>query len=75
MSARTVDEILQQLRTLPDDKQQEVLRFVRELKASTLQGVPGQRILRFAGAIPKADLDAMRRAIDAGCERVDTDEW
>ena len=38
-------------------------------------GVPGASLLRFAGAIPEAELDAMTRAIEEGCERTDSHEW
>jgi hypothetical protein len=38
-------------------------------------GVPGASLLRFAGAISLKDLDAMREAIEEGCERTDFNEW
>jgi len=75
MSASTISEIVEQLRALPDDKQREVLRFVRRLKASTPSGVPGKQLLRFAGTIPQSDLQAMREVIEAGCEQVDQYDW
>ena len=38
-------------------------------------GVPGSQLLRFAGGIPASDLPVMAEAIEAGCERVDRDQW
>jgi hypothetical protein len=38
-------------------------------------GVSGESLLRFAGAIPKDELDRMTQAIAEGCEQVDPDEW
>ena len=39
------------------------------------QGVPGRNLLRFAGTIPAADLNAMSAAIEQGCEQVEINEW
>jgi len=53
----------------------QVLEFARTLAGSTIQGVPGWQLLRFAGAIPPDDIQLMRSAIEQDCEQVDTDEW
>lgn len=60
---------------LPDNLQQEVLEFVRKLKTSVPQGASGKSLLRFVGAIPLADLEEMKQAIESDCERVDLNEW
>jgi len=39
------------------------------------KGVPGKQLLRFAGAIQKDDLQAITQTIEAGCERIDLNEW
>ena len=39
------------------------------------RGVPGARLLPFAGSIPAEDLKVMEDAIREGCERVDPDGW
>ena len=38
-------------------------------------GVAGQSLVRFAGTIDARELDAMRAAIEAGCERTDDRDW
>ncbi len=75
MSDPIVTQVVEELADLPEHLQQQVLEFVRRLTASGRQGVPGKDLLRFAGAIPADDLERMRRAIEAGCEKVDTDGW
>jgi hypothetical protein len=42
---------------------------------STVKGVPGKQLLRFAGSIPKEDLQLMSEAIKQDCEKVDVNEW
>jgi hypothetical protein len=39
------------------------------------RGVPGSRLVGFAGSIAAEDLTAMRDAIRQGCEQVDGDAW
>jgi hypothetical protein len=41
-----------------------VLEYSRTLVSSQVRGVPGQQLLRFAGAIPPDDLLLMREAIE-----------
>ncbi len=69
------DEILGQLDFLPVQEQMRVLEYARLLAASRRLAIPGRELSRFAGAIPKSDLDEMARAIAQGCERVDSNEW
>jgi len=40
-----------------------------------LQGVPGKKLLRFAGTIPHDDILMMQKAIQEDCERIDLNEW
>ena len=75
MSASIISEIVEQLKGLPDDLQQEVLGFVRSLRASARRGIPGTQLLQFSRAIPMDDLKLMRQAIEASCEQVDLREW
>lgn len=65
--------ILDQLDRLAPEEQMEVLAYARALAQSI--GVPGQEMLRFAGLIPPADLAEMERAIEEGCEQIDSDGW
>jgi hypothetical protein len=63
------------LSDLPLSQQRQVLEFARTLQERTLVGVPGAKLIKFAGAISDDDLTAMSNAITAGCEEVDADEW
>jgi hypothetical protein len=75
MDISIIDEVIEQLRAMPQHLQWRVLEFARILAKSQVQGTPGQKLLRFAGSIPPDDLLLMREAIEQGCEQVDTNEW
>lgn len=75
MSETIIGQVLEQLRTMPDRLQQEVLVFTRQLKASTQAGVPGKKLLQFADAISLEDLAIVQQAIAEDCEQVDLNEW
>ncbi|MBW4620277.1 MAG: hypothetical protein KME17_13100 [Cyanosarcina radialis HA8281-LM2] len=75
MSIAIIDEVVEQLKVMPQHLQWQVLEFVRELVKSEMRGTPGQQLLRFAGSIPPDDLQLMHEAIEQDCERVDVDEW
>ena len=68
-------EICSYLHRLPLEQQRHVLEFVRALAAAPVRGVPGQALLRFAGAIDASDLMTMAQAIEDGCERVHGEDW
>jgi hypothetical protein len=75
MDISILEQVIEQLKVMPQDLQWQVLEFARALAGSTIQGVPGWQLLRFAGAIPADDIQLMRSAIEQDCEQVDTDEW
>jgi hypothetical protein len=52
---------------LPVEQQRQVLAFARNLSQPIPRGVRGSELLKFSGAIDEADLNAMSRAIEAGC--------
>lgn len=66
---------MQELEDLPNHLQQDLLEYVRELRSAKPRGVLGRELLQFAGTITKDDAEAMRKAIEAGCEQVDANEW
>ena len=68
-------QLVQQVDQLPLEFQRKVLDFAQALALALPKGVPGRSLLRFAGAIEAEDLKTMSKAIEAGCERVDADEW
>lgn len=75
MDTPIVEKVVEQLKALPHELQWRVLEFTRALALSALHGVPGQQLLRFAGAIPLDDVQLMSQAIERACEQVDSDEW
>ena len=74
MSSTIVAKVVEQLETLPENLQQRVLAFVQTLQVVVRSGIPGKRLLSFAGAIPPDDLQLMRQAIETGCEQIDLSE-
>ena len=75
MNISIIDEVIEQLRLMPQHLQWQVLEFARTLVKAKVRGTPGQQLLRFAGSIPPDDLQVMREAIEQDCEQVDTNEW
>jgi hypothetical protein len=75
MSIPIIDEVVEQLKVMPQHLQWQVLEFVRALVKTEVSGTPGKQLLRFAGSIPPEDLQLMQEAIEQDCERVDVNEW
>ncbi len=75
MDPLVIEQVVEEIRGLPRESQWRVLEFARSLAQPARQGVPGRRLLRLAGSIPADDVQAMREAIDQGCERIDSREW
>jgi hypothetical protein len=75
MSISVIDQVVEQLRAMPQPLQWQVLNFARTLIDSKIQGVSGQQLLQFAGSIPFDDLQLMQEAIEQNCEQVDLNEW
>lgn len=68
-------ELTEQIRRLGNDQQRRVLDFARSLKPESGNGATGKALLAHAGAITTDDLAAMTKAIDEGCETVNSNEW
>jgi len=76
MNPSIIDEVFERLKVMPQSLQQQVLEFTRTLADSTtVKGVPGSQLLRFAGTIAPYDLKLMSEAITQDCEQVDSNEW
>ncbi|WP_413165652.1 hypothetical protein ACL6C3_04320 [Capilliphycus salinus ALCB114379] len=75
MSISIIDEVIEQLKAMPQHLQWRVLEFARTLVNLEVRGTPGQQLLHFAGSIPPDDLQLMREAIEQDCEQVDINEW
>lgn len=69
------EQIIRRLDGLSDEGQRRALDFVKSLPARAPEGVPGESLLRFAGALDPEEAREMARAIEEGCERVDAGEW
>ncbi len=69
-----LEAIMQDLKTLPPPKLEEVLGFVHRLR----EGERNERlrILReTSGALSGADADVVEKAIADGCEQIDATAW
>ena len=72
------NELLSYLGQLGSDDQARVVNFARTLSESPQPkkvGIPGKELLRFAGTIPHEDCMEMLKAIEEGCEQIDSNEW
>jgi hypothetical protein len=45
------------------------------LKRPGLKGIPGHKLLKFAGTISAEDADTMLQVIEQDCRKVDIHEW
>jgi hypothetical protein len=75
MTNAVITEVVQQMENLPVNLQQQVLEFIKKLTSSMSRGVPGKKLLRFAGITPLDDLEIMSQVIEQGCGQVDLNEW
>jgi hypothetical protein len=79
MTTPTIHSVVRMLEKLPESQQKKVAAHLRSYLAGTRaprhKGNPGKRILKFAGTIPQSDLKQIQKAIEAGCEQVDRNEW
>jgi hypothetical protein len=69
METPIIEEVIEQLKGLPQELQRRVLEFTRCLAKSSPRGVPGSQLLSFCGSINPDDLRLMSQAIEDGCER------
>ena len=75
MAIPILNQIVEQVKALPDNLQHQVLTFVRSLRTIAGRGTRGSLLLQFAGGISIDDVASMREAIENDCERVDGNEW
>lgn len=73
MRRNVKEQIIEQVDRLDDPQRRQVLDFARSLAGPA--GTPGRGLLRFAGSIAPADLQAMSLAIQEGCEKADPNAW
>lgn len=77
MNTSIIEQVVKELKTMPQPLQWKVLKFARTLVQgdSKIRGISGKEILRFAGVISSDDLQLMKEAIEQDCQRVDLNEW
>jgi hypothetical protein len=75
IDAEIQTELLKQVEQLPMAKQRQVLRFARSLAERRPEGVPGDRLLRFAGTMTHEEAQEFLRGIEEKCERIDPHGW
>jgi hypothetical protein len=75
MAIPILEQIVEQVKALPDNLRHQVLTFVRSLRTVARRGTPGSVLLQFAGGISIEDVESMREAIENDCERIDGNEW
>ena len=75
MAIPVLNQIVEQVKALPDNLQHQVLTFVRSLRTVAGRGTHGSLLFQFAGGISIDDVNSMREAIEDDCERVDGNEW
>lgn len=69
------NELFKQLERLSPAKQWQVVGFARSLAERAPKGVPGEKLLRFAGAMTHQEAEEFLKAIEEDCERIEGDEW
>lgn len=76
-SSSLEQELIQQFGRLSAEQQKRVLDFARSLdaKANRPKGNPPSSLRRWIGAIPAADLEQIRKAVEEDCENVDPNGW
>jgi hypothetical protein len=75
LNSSIIDQVVEQLKTMPQPLQMQVLSFAQTLVSPKIRGVPGRQLLQFAGTIPLDELRLMEEAIAQGCGQVDINEW
>jgi hypothetical protein len=75
------EEVTNIVNRLPYDKQQQILDYARSLEQSVPApmsplppGKPARDLLNFHPMLSHEDVEAMKRAIDEGCETIEPDE-
>ena len=69
------DKIISELESLSEEQQKKLLDYTLKLKLSMREPKTGSKLINLSGVISKADLNAMKKAIEEDCEQVDLNEW
>lgn len=68
-------ELIDELSHLTKKEQKRLLTIAKSFTHAPQRGRSGRQLIKFAGRISTADLDLMEKAIEEGCEVIDTDGW
>jgi hypothetical protein len=68
-------EIARRVEALPPEMQEQVLRFLDSLAASSPKGERGSALRQFSSSLDAVSARQMTQAIEEGCEQVDAGEW
>ncbi|MGK7919895.1 MAG: hypothetical protein AB4080_07795 [Trichodesmium sp.] len=63
MNLSVINEIVEQLKVMPQNLQYQVLEFAQKLPKTQVRGIPGKKLLPFAGSISPEDLQTMGKTI------------
>jgi hypothetical protein len=66
-------EFLKELDLLNKEQQQKVIAYIRALLKKTDNN--HHNLLQFAGSFNAKDIKEISSAIEAGCEKIDRNEW
>ena len=71
------DELLSEIDKLSSEQQAQVLAYTRNLQITLPPGTPGEDLVQLVHELnfTADDLAEMEAAIEAGCERIDWNEW
>lgn len=75
MRKAVIPTVIEEMLEMPESQQRQILEYVQALRAASRRGVPGSKLLEFAGSISAEELQRMTQAIESECEQVDRDEW
>jgi len=67
-------EFLKGLDLLSKEQQNKVISYIKSLLKRT-GGSHRQKLLQFAGSFNPKDVQEISSAIEAGCEKIDKNEW
>lgn|GEM_PF-6448170 len=68
-------EIAERVSQLPYSQQEQVLRFVSELRAAAPIGEKGSDLAAFQGRLDPVSAQEMREAIDRDCGQIELGQW
>jgi hypothetical protein len=69
-------QIERELDVLTVDMQRKVLEFITHLSGPGIPpGVPGKKLIKFAGSLSEEDAEELSQIIQEGCEKIDYNEW